>query len=504
MSISLHFTPTRPPRAHQLRAIAKARGRPAFFVRMETGTGKSKVAIDEMIELHLTEGVDHALVTAGKGSYADWVEKHLPENVPESVPVVWHLWRGGKTQRERAALDDLLATPPGILKVLVMNIEALGMSDAAVKIARHFVEVRAGGKALIVCDESTKIKNESARRSRVMIGLGSTARWRRAMTGTAATKSPLDLWGQLKFLRLDDVVGRSYYAFRARFCVMKKMKVTRDTLNGAGQIIRPGRFVDKVVGYRNLDDLNRLLEPHGIRVLKEECLDLPPKDYQRVVVELSDEQKRVYDDMRKLAMAELQEGVFASARTAVTAMLKLHHVACGWIRDETGVTHKLENSRLTVLEDILDENPQPLVVWCAYQEDVRQILEMISKKFTERRAVDYYGLTTERDRAENLRSFCAGEADVFVGTQATGGFGLDGMQRVCHTAVYYSNSFDLEHRLQSEGRLDRDGQRAPVTYIDLVARGTVDERVVTNLREKKTMVDAIEGDGVRKWLEWGD
>jgi SNF2 family DNA or RNA helicase len=485
------LVPTRPPRAHQAAALHKAEGHRSFFYLLEMGTGKSKIAIDEALQLALDGKIDRMLVVAGKGSYADWVHKHLPENVPADLPVVAHLWRGGHTKREREGLRYLTYGAP-LLRVLVMNVEALGVAGAAATVAQNFV---AGGETMLVCDESTKIRNVGARRTKRMIELAQFARYRRALTGLATPKNPLDLWGQMEFLDLSYMLARNWFQFRARYCIMSSK-----SFQVRGAHAGTMKQAMQIVGYRNLDELQRKMEPVSFRALKAECLDLPPKIYERAEVEMTPEQSGAYRDMLKTATVELENGYFASARNAVARLLRLHQITCGFLVDEEGHSHELPCAKLSILTDTIDEMQGQVIIWCAYQHDVLAVTRRLEETYPARRVAQYYGPTKSEARAAAVEGFQRGEIDFFVGTAATGGFGIT--LTAAHNVIYYSNSFDLEHRLQSEDRCHRDGQHHPVTYVDLVTPRTVEDKILKTLQAKKSVADTVMGDGMREWLKW--
>lgn len=485
------FIPTRPPREHQKKALAKAHGRQAFFYMLEMGTGKSKIALDETLQLAAEGQIDRALIVAGTGSYADWFYKHLPENVPSDLPVVAHLWRGGHTKKERDALKFLTYGAP-VLRVLIMNIEALGASRTAATVATNFVQ---GGPAMVICDESTKIRNEKAARTKVMIALGAHAEYCRALTGLPTPKNPLDLWGQMRFLGLSSVLGHTWFAFRARYCLL-----VSQSFQARGQPAGTVRSAMKVVGYRDLDRLTQRMEPHSFRALKAECLDLPPKIYERAETSMTPEQAAAYRSMRQTAMAELESGAFASARNAMARLMRMHQITCGFLVDEAGERHELPCGKLPILLDTVEEMTGPVVIWCAYQHDVLRVTSTLRAAYPAASIAQYYGPTGTAERSAILEQFQAGQTDYFVGTVQTGGFGIT--LTASSNVIYYSNTFDLEHRLQSEDRTHRDGQHHPVNYVDLVTPGTVEDRILKTLREKKNVADAVMGDGMREWLNW--
>jgi len=191
-------------------------------------------------------------------------------------------------------------------------------------------------------------------------------------------------------------------------------------------------------------------------------------------------------------------GAFASATHAMTRIMRLHQICCGYLCDEEGTLHHLENNRVKVMGEIIDEMTGKVAIWCAYQEDVRKITEYLEKEYPDEQVVQYYGGTSTRDRQQAISDFQDGYAKFWVATAATGGFGVT--LTACHNVIYYSNSYDLEHRLQSEDRFHRIGQTRSVAYVDLVVPRTVDEKILKTLREKKTLAEAIAGDGARSWI----
>ena len=483
------FQPTRPARQHQADALAKAAGKVAFFYLMEMGTGKSYVAVNEFLALHQTGKIDHVLIVANKGSHAEWKYKHLPENVPSSIQYYSHLWTGGTTQTEKNELHILMHGDVAALRILIMNCEAFGSSKTAATVAQNFVTDR----TIIVCDESTSIKNTSALRTKFMVRLGQSAGYRRAMTGLATPKNPLDLWGQMSFLGLEHVLGSNWYAFRARYCTMQKAVVQKK-----GEKLGNTKNVAKITGYRDLDRLRAYMEPYSFRVLKADCLDLPPKIHERALVELTPIQKKAYRDMAKIAMYEIESGVFASVVLAINRLAKLHHILCGFITDEAGNYHDIPTNRLDAMCDVVDEIEGKTTVWCAYVPNVLAVKDKLKERYPDRKCVTYYGKTSTKERAEAVTQFQHGDADFFVGTSATGGMGIT--LTSCSNAIYYSNSFDLQHRLQSEDRFHRDGQTNAVTYVDLISPGTVDEHILKTLIAKKNVSDIVMDGGIKEWL----
>lgn len=487
MELASYEHKTRPYR-HQRRYLEVSRHRRAFALLSDMGTGKSKMLIDEMAIMLYERQLDAVLVTTAKGNYDTWpaeIKKHLPDDIPRMV----HLWDGRdniQTRSERRALCE-----GGVrdthLRVLVMNIEALTASTKARTLARQFLS--SSRKRMIVVDESTLIKGWETIRSRELVTLGRSAEFRRIATGNPTPNSPLDLWGQFEFLRAGGppLLGfNSFYAFRARYSIL------------GTQHIASGRTIQVPVEYRNLDELASVVAQHSFRVTKEECLDLPQKIYTMRRVELTKEQREIYESLRLVAVAELDAlGATISSTMAIGVLTKLHQVICGQVLDDDGVPHEIPNNRLSALLDVVRESGRQTIVWSAYRLGLRAICRELRREFGGESVVEYHGSVSPADRSEAIRKFQSGAAHFFVATPHTGARGIT--LTAGKTVVYYSNTFNLEHRLQSEDRAHRIGQTESVNYVDLCAGG-MDERVIRNLRAKISLSSAIMGDGPKTWL----
>lgn len=465
------YTPVLPPYAHQAEALRRWDS-PHWGWLMEMGTGKTKVCLDNFGMLVDAGKIDALVVAAPKGMYANWTRREIPKHVPPDLlsRTRVHLWRGGHSHTERREIARLMQAE---LAILVVNLEAVTASAAAQKILEEFLIERC---CLMAVDESSRIKSPTSMISHLMRRLGRHAPYRRIMTGTPTPHSPLDLWSQFEFLKRGCLGHSSFITFRARYAVMSKR------LFGARK-----RPVDVVIGHRDTDHLAALVRQHATVVRKEDCLDLPPKVYETRDVDLSAEQRRVYDDLERWSCTQLEGREHVSATEAITLLLRLHQISCGHVVDEQGVVHQLENGRLAALDGVLDEDCGPAILWCSYRADVDRVVRHLRDRGL--RVVRHDGSTSVADRDAAVDLFQGGQADVFVGTPATGGYGVT-LTRA-RTVVYFSNSYNLEHRLQSEDRPHRIGLDHSVTYIDLVARGTVDERFVANHRAKIDMSEVI-------------
>jgi SNF2 family DNA or RNA helicase len=444
------------------------------------GTGKTKVLIDNMSMLYDKGKIDGALIVAPKGVVKTWYEQELPTHLPNHIENVSVLWQPNITKTQQEKLESLFEIETA-LHILVMNVEAFS-TDKGMKFASKFLNSH---KTLMAIDESTTIKTPTAKRTKNIIQLGAHAKYRRIMTGSPVTKNPLDLYTQCYFLDPYLLDHASYYSFRNRYAIMKSMHVR-------------GRTIQVVHKFQNLSELSDKLQPFSYRVLKEDCLDLPPKNFTKRYIVLTSEQRKTYDQMKKTALATLN-GKVTSTITVLTQLMRMHQITCGHFTADDGSTQLIPNNRITELMNVLEETEGKAIIWANYQRDITNIIESIIKEYGPGSVVDYYGLTPQDERQENIKKFQKDKKCRFiVGTPQTGGYGITLTQ--ANTVIYYSNGYDLEKRLQSEDRAHRIGQKKTVTYVDLICEDTVDEKIVKALRDKINIASEVLGEELKAWI----
>jgi SNF2 family DNA or RNA helicase len=468
------------PYKHQLTALEKSWNKETYAYFMEMGTGKTKVLIDNMSMLYDKGKIDGALIVAPKGVVKTWYEQELPTHLPDHIENVTVLWQSNITKNQQEKLESLFEIETS-LHILIMNVEALS-TDKGVKFAQKFLDSH---KTLMAIDESTTIKTPTAKRTKNIISLGKHAKYKRIMTGSPVTKNPLDLYTQCEFLDPYLLDFSSYYAFRNRYAEMTTMNVR-------------GRSIQVVKEFRHLGELSESLQPFSYRVLKEDCLDLPPKNWIKRHITLTKEQDKVYKQMKKHALAMLN-GKVTSTMTVLTQLMRLHQITCGHFTADDGSVQNLDNNRIKELIDILEETEGKAIIWANYQKDITQIVENIEKKYGPGSVVSYYGLTPQEERQDNIRQFQHDPKCRFmVGTPSTGGYGIT--LTAANTVIYYSNGYDLEKRLQSEDRAHRIGQKKNVTYIDIICEDTIDEKIVKALRDKINIASEVLGEELKDWI----
>jgi SNF2 family DNA or RNA helicase len=461
--------------------LEKSWNKEAYAYFMEMGTGKSKVLIDNIAMLYDKGKINGALIIAPKGVYQNWHDIEIPTHMPDHIEKTMVLWRSNINQKQQLQLDTLF-TSSYDLHILIMNVESLS-TKKGLEFAAKFINCH---NTMMAIDESTTIKNPDAKRTKNIVSLGKHARYRRILTGSPVTKSPLDLYKQCEFLDEYLLDHSSYYTFRTRYAVMR-------TANFGG------RSVQLVVGYKNLAELSSKLEPFSYRCLKEDCLDLPPYTFTKRIIQLTPEQKKIYNTMKEIALAQ-HEGKLMTTATAMVQLMRLHQITCGHFTADDGTVKEIKNERLDALMECLQEVEGKAVIWAHYRHDIKSIIHAVDKEFGPGSYVTYYGDTPNEDRQNNIKKMQDPNSPVrfLIGTPQTGGYGITLTE--ANVMIYYSNGYDLEKRTQSEARINRAGQKRKMTYIDIIAENTVDEKIVKALRKKMDIASKITGDELKEWI----
>ena len=468
------------PYKHQLTALEKSWNRETYAYFMEMGTGKTKVLIDNASMLYDKGKINGVLIIAPKGVIGTWYNQELPSHLPNHIENVTILWQSNITKKQRENLESLFEVEES-LHILIMNVEALSTTKG-VEFAKKFLSCH---ETLMAIDESTTIKNPKAKRTKNIIKASEMAKYRRIMTGSPVTKNPLDLYSQCEFLNPYLLDFTSFYAFRNRYALMKTINVQ-------------GRSIQVVDKFQNLAELSDTLKNFSYRVLKEDCLDLPDKIYMKRQINLTPDQNKLYDQMKKEALAILN-GKRVTTVNALTQLMRLHQITCGHFTADDGTTQPIKNNRIDELMDVLEEIEGKAIIWAHYQYDIKSIIKEIVKVHGPGSIVDYYGLTPQDERQPNIKKFQSDPKCRFiVGTPSTGGYGIT--LTAANTVIYYSNGYDLEKRLQSEDRAHRIGQKKSVTYVDILADETVDEKIVKSLRKKINIASEVLGEELKSWI----
>ena len=492
------------PLAHQAKCLQMHGDAPGFALTAEMGTGKTWIAMINVAGLYAAQQCDAAIVFAPNGVHTNWTRRELPKHMPEDIPYVAAAWGGGK---EETKVFERLVKPMNDLRIITMNWEALATKKGFAAVVRFAENTRS---LTIICDESDWVKNPKALRTKNLMKLRGYSRWRRIMTGTPFDGTPFSAFSQYNFLDTKILNCGNYAAFKSQYAYMLhrghpllERIMEKHKLRFTPQMIeRDGEGRPK---YRNLDKLAALLAPYTFRVLKKDCLDLPEKIYKTLLFTLTREQKAVYAKAEKECRLAFEGEDTPIARLAI--MNKLSQITSGYylhpFAEGEPVRIEGENPKMELLrervEAIVSSGAQ-VIVWARYKVQIKDIADMISQiELGEEKAtvpyVTYYGDTKRDARASAIDDFEAGKAKVFIGNQQAGGTGITLV--AASYVIYFSNNFSLRDRLQSEDRAHRIGQTQNVTYINLVAERTIDERVVDALMNKQEVSEMIMSGAMR-------
>ena len=465
------------PYEHQRSALNQSAEKVQWAYFMEMGTGKTKVTIDNMAYLFLKKQITSALIIAPKSVYTVWeteIETHMPEDVKYKI----FKWNIDKPK------DLIKLNKYDHFRIFLINVEALstkrgfeGCIDYLSKNKLNFVAL----------DESTTIKNRSAKRTKNILGLRQLSHIRRILTGSPITKSPLDLYTQCQFLSPELLGFSSYLAFRNRYAEMTDIPV------GSGRYISVPKY------YKRIEELEIRLKQFSTRIRKDQCLDLKPKIRQKRYIELEGEGKKIYDRLRTSALAIVEDSTI-SFSNKLTEIIKLHQVCNGFTKDDEGKILNLHELKLKALEEIIEETDGKIIIWANYLWNIHQINHFLKVRYGEESTVSIFGEVNVEDRKKAVERIQTDEKTRFmVGNPTTGGFGLT--LTACNTVIYFSNNYNLEVRKQSEDRAHRIGQKGSVLYIDIVARNTLDEAIMKSLTNKGQIAAKTLGEeDLRDWL----
>jgi SNF2 family DNA or RNA helicase len=476
------------PYEHQNTALKQSWNKEEYALFCEMGTGKSKILIDNIGILFEREEITAAVIVAPKGVYKNWQRSELPRHMPDRILdkcdiIAWTPDTTKKTQKDL----ELALKKDGRFKIFVINVEAFS-SSRGTEFATKFIATH---QCLMAVDESTTIKNRTAKRTKNIIKVGSRAKYRRILTGSPVTKSPMDLFSQCAFLGGNTLGYTSFYAFQGRYARTLRRSLGSHSFN-------------QVIGYQNLEELTSKLDGFSYRVLKKDCLDLPEKIYIKRVVEMPDEQARTYGFMKKLAVAKILgdtgDITTVTAKNVLTQILRLQQICSGSVKNDDGETVDVPTNKMDELLAVIDEVDGKVIIWSIFVNDILKITEMLNEAFGAGSAEAFHGDTPAEKRQDMVDRFQQPDSKLrfFVGNPRVGGYGLTLTE--AKTMIFYNNLYDLEVRLQAEDRAHRIGQKNNVTYIDLVTENTVEEKILKALRDKIDIATLVLNEDYKDWL----
>lgn len=509
MSDRRAYVPKTKPMRHQVAARLAAYNAPArpsrddnFAYLMDMGTGKSKVVLDEWGDSAVNDELPNLLVVAPAGSYRNWfmgknglanseLDVHVSGELRERMLV--NHWQSGSSRAHRESLSEFLRAQ-GRPRALFVNVEALSSVDAAQDLIEAFLE---SGRTYMAVDESTTIKNGDSLRGKYIQRVGQRAACRRILTGLLTPRSPLDAWGQFNFLDWRILGSPSFFGFKKRFAVTKKILVDAEWMNGE-PVEGTGRMVDMIVDYKNIDELHERIAAYSYRVLKEECLDLEPKIFLTRDVRHTPAQAKAYKELRENATTMIARDAYVSVDMMLQMMIRLHQINLGYVMDDEGKIHDLPENRTQEIIDIIDEHRGKVVIWSPFIHRIETLEAKLGREYGPKAVAKFYGKNRGTRHLDEARFLGDPDCKIMIASQPAGGRGNTWVN--ANLNIYDSNNYDLEQRQQSEDRTHRAGQTQRVTYVDLMTEDTVDFRFVHALRNKYDLATRVTGEKMRQWI----
>lgn len=467
----------RPLWDHQVHAIRVAEVVPDLGLFMEQGTGKTRTMIEIMRRKYAkVNRLQKTLIIAPIIVCENW--KHEIKMYSKINPSDVVVLTGSGRSRVDLFLKQV-GTDLSKAKIIVTNYEAMLMQDLYKLLMMWEPEI-------LVCDESQRIKNPQSKRAKAVVQLADLTSNNFMLSGTPILNSAMDVFMQYRALDRGKTFGKNYFSFRNLYFVDKNAGMNKQN-----------HFPNWVPRDSTYPELQEKMKKSAIRVLKKDCLDLPPLVRQQVLASLSPAQAKAYKEMYNeyITFIDAHEGPKAVvAQMAITKALRLQQIVTGFAKDENGVVHRLDNPRLAVLEELLESlDPKAkVIIWAVFKENYSMIAELCEKLGRQYREI--HGDVPQKAREQNLEDFRKDpDVNTIIMNQGAGGVGINLVE--AGYSIYYSKGFKLEDDLQSEARNYRGGSEMheKVTRIDIVAPGSIDELINEALYNKQQIGNEILG-----------
>jgi len=474
------------PFTHQAKELAEHGMDKIRAIHWEQGTGKTWLGLATLEKLHAAGEINGAFILAPPGLHTNWVDYEIPDHLSLPHMAVAYRSNKAKTKKHQAECNALLYTPE--CPILAMSYPGI-KTEAGKKLAKQFLTKR---KCLYIADESNRIKTPSAKVTRTVLASGDYAEYKRTLCGTPITNTPFDVYTQFRFLD-KSFWANTPYGLGSFQCFKTFFGIWEKGYNGAQD-----REYDVLVGFKNMEILRKLVKLMSSRVLKDDVLDIPAKLYSYAGFEMTAKQWRLYKEIEDEFMAEI-DGELIFTPLAITRLLRLQQIACGYLPtgDENEcIMIEKDNPRLKALLEITQDLPHKAIIWARFIKDIDLICEALGDK-----AVRWDGSISEDEREANKRAFKTEDVSKVQFMVATpDSMGEGHTLNEAKTSIYYSNSYKMKERHQSECRNHRAGQNDHVRYIDLVADNSKDVDIINALRMKFDNASQVVDGKIRKWL----
>jgi SNF2 family DNA or RNA helicase len=416
---------------HQVDALRFCCSMKVSALYADTGTGKSKIAIDLAISRFEAGEIKKVLV-------------FLPVSTKKNFQNQIDLWGKEYPQIEWKLIGH----------------ESMGSSEKAVFEALRFTD----SETQIIIDESHMIKTPTANRSKRIKMVCEKTSYKLVMTGTPVTDNVHNLYMQYACLSSLIIGVRDWKKFEEKYLVMG------------------GRLGDEIIGYKNIDHLMGLLEPYTYQITKEECLNLPAKRYLTHTCKMNDMQHELYYEEKQFLLKKIQSDDFF-ATDIFQSFTRMQQICCGYCK-RSNEREYVGTNKFSLMYNIPTD--EPVIFFCKFIFETELITDYLGR--------DNCAIFTGEnpgERDSELSDFVSGKKKYFVATMQSGGTGLNGLQEVCRRIVFFSNSFSYFHRKQSVGRIDRQGQKNEMFIHDFRTEANIDDKIMRNLRRKGNLSDEI-------------
>jgi len=342
----------------------------------------------------------------------------------------------------------------------VVGTESMSSSVTTALEAYHYVD----SETQIIIDESFMIKSPLSKRSKYIFYCVNRTSFKVVMTGTPIEHTK-DFYMQYAMLSELITECHNYHRFERKFMIM----------GGPGG--------DEVIGYKNLDYLIGLLEPYTFQLKKEDCLDLPSKEFIELECDLTDRQYDLYQDQKESLIRLLATEDTVPVHTIFGYLTRMHQIACGFYKNSlTGDIEHLGTNKFHLLEETDYDNGQT-IFFCRYLYEIDMLLKYLG---AEKCAV--FTGQNRKTRGLEMDLFTKQEKQHFLSTMGSGGVGHNGLQRSSRM-FFWSSSFIMIHREQCIWRIDRLGQSRPMHIIDTRTSAGIDTKIRKNVARKSGLAD---------------
>jgi len=456
---------------HQKEGIEKASGLLGFAWFFEVGTGKSRTFL-EILKKHINKDkrLPPTLIFAPVIALENWKQEILKfTNVHEKRIIIL----SGPCPKRRHDVNAARIKFSNRF-IAITNYEGIVSSKD------YFHSLLDWGPKIVVCDESHKIKTHNSKRTKLATQICDKAMYKYLLSGTPITNSPMDIFAQYRALDGGKTFGRNFFIFRQNYFYDKNYAMPKDR-----------HFPEWVIREGSLESMNRLIYRKAMSAMKSECLDLPPLIVKTVFVELSFQQRKLYDEMKTHFITYLSDDAVV-AELAITKALRLQQIITGFIKTDKGEIKSFKTPRVEALRELLEEivPSHKVIVWCVFKENYKQAAEVCEK--LKIKYVEVHGGIPNQKKYEGVEAFNTNpEVRVLIGHPGSAGIAINLV--AASYSIYFSRNFSLEQDIQSEGRNYRGGSEIhnKITRINLVTKDSIDELIDKALKDKMEVSEKL-------------